>query len=278
MSTSPPGMAAGDPLGAEPCAPYGAMSADGLQRILRATRIEATAAPHPTQSVQERPQRPPVTVDEEDQERFHAERGKIESLRARSNHSSRNSAKVALAAADLATVMTSQPGSMTGRCRRQISLSRRRVRLRMTAPPTRRDVISPNRVSPWVGSSLMLRRRYLPCTVLPSSRTSANSRPRRTRAARGKRSRLGFGMAGEVDFDTLWQQALAAALAAAAQNGAPTLGLHPRAKAKLLLPGALAGLVGAFHMLEKSRIGENGDFLTIVNPLLFNVRPSFARP
>lgn len=254
------------------------MAADGLQGVLRATRLEAATAPHPTQGVQERPQSPPVTVDEEDKERFHAERGKIESLRARSNHSSRNSAKVALAAADFATVMTSQPGNTTGRCRRQISLRRRRVRLRMTAPPTRRDVISPKRVSPSEGSAVILRRRYLPCTVLPFSRTSANSRPRRTRAARGKRSRLGFGMAGEVDFDTLRQQALAAALAAAAQNGAPTLGLHPRAKAKLLLPGALAGLVGAFHMLEKSRIGEDDRFFTIVNPLLLNGRPSFGRP
>lgn len=162
VSTSPPGMAAGDPLGTEPCAPDGTMSADSLQRILRTTRVEAATAPHPAQGVQERPQRPPVAVDEEDQERFHAERGKIESLRARSNHSSRNSAKVALAAADLATVMTSQPGNMTGRCTRQISRRRRRVRLRITAPPTRRDVMSPKRVSPPSGSSLMLRRRYLP--------------------------------------------------------------------------------------------------------------------
>ncbi len=78
-------------------------------------------------------------------------------------------------------------------------------------------------------------------------------------------------MAGEVDFDTLWQEALAAALAAAAQNGAPTLGLHPRAKAKLLLPCTLTWSVGAFHMLEKSRIVDIGRFSGFVNPFLVKV-------
>jgi hypothetical protein len=67
------------------------------------------------------------------------------------------------------------------------------------------------------------------------------------RAARGNRSLSGLGMPGVGDFDTLGQQAFSTALPAAAQDGAPALGLHPRAKAELPLARAFAWLIGAFH-------------------------------
>jgi hypothetical protein len=59
-------------------------------------------------------------------------------------------------------------------------------------------------------------------------------------------------MPGVGDFDTLGQQALATALAATAEDGAPALGLHPSAKAELPLARALAWLIGAFHRFLKT--------------------------
>lgn len=59
-----------------------------------------------------------------------------------------------------------------------------------------------------------------------------------------------------MDFDTLWQQALAPTLAAAIQDGASVFGLHARAEAELLLASPLGWLVGAFHYLKNGCKGE----------------------
>lgn len=56
-------------------------------------------------------------------------------------------------------------------------------------------------------------------------------------------------MTREVNLDALWQEALAAALPAAGENGTPALGLHAGAKPKLLFARALGCLIGAFHSL-----------------------------
>jgi len=109
----------------------------------------------------------------------------------------------------------------------------------------------PKRAGSVSGPRTALKRKSRPCAERPSVRTSANSRPSRMRAARGNRSFLGFGVAGEVDFDTLRKQALATALAAAIEDGASVLRLHAGAETKLLLAGALAGLIGAFHKLQE---------------------------
>jgi hypothetical protein len=135
----------------------------------------------------------------------HQEPDKIGSRRARINHSSRNSEKRASAAADFATTTTSQPGANILRCSRQISRNLRRTRLRITAPPSRREVTSPNRVPPPAGSRTALKRKSRPCTERPSERTRPNSRLNRMRAARGNRSLSGLGMPGVGDFDTLGQ-------------------------------------------------------------------------
>jgi hypothetical protein len=50
-----------------------------------------------------------------------------------------------------------------------------------------------------------------------------------------------------VDFDTFRKEALAAMLAAAAQDGPARLGLHAGAEPELLLARALGRLVCAFH-------------------------------
>lgn len=53
----------------------------------------------------------------------------------------------------------------------------------------------------------------------------------------------------EVEFHTLWQQALATALTAAAEDGASALGSHAGTEAELAFAGAFGRLVSAFHVL-----------------------------
>jgi hypothetical protein len=151
----------------------------------------------------------------------------------------------------LAATTTRSPQVIQGRCKRQISRNLRRIRLRVTAPPRRRGVIRPKRVSPPAGSRATLTRNKRPCAERPCDRTRANSRLRLMRTARGNPSLSGFGVPGVRDLDTLGQQAFATALAAAAQNRAAALRFHSSAKTELALARALAGLVGAFHKSEK---------------------------
>ena len=143
------------------------------------------------------------------------------------------------------------PEASIARCKRQISRSLRRTRLRVTASPRRRGVIKPKRVPPAAGSLVALKRNKRPCTERPCDRTRANSRLNLMRAPRGNPSFSGFGVPGVGNFDTFGQQALATALAAAAQNRAAALRLHSSAKPELALARALTWLVGAFHKSEK---------------------------
>jgi hypothetical protein len=156
----------------------------------------------------------------------------------------------------LAATTTRSPDSTHGRCKRQISRNLRRIRLRVTASPRRREVIRPKRVSPPAGSRATLKRNKRPCAECPCDRTSANSRLRLMRTARGNPSLSGFGVPGVGDLDTLGQQAFATALAAAAQNRAATLRFHSSAKTELALARALAWLVGAFHKIRKIKPGR----------------------
>jgi hypothetical protein len=169
----------------------------------------------------------------------------------RINHSSRNSEKLALAAAGLATTTTSQPGANIARFNRQISRSLRRTLLRVTAPPTRLDVTNPNRDLPPAGFGAAHKRKSRPCTERPSERTRANSRLSLMRASRGNRILSGLGMPGVGDFDTLGQQAFPATLATAAEDCAAALGLHPCAKTKLSLARPFAWLISAFHRAKR---------------------------
>ena len=53
---------------------------------------------------------------------------------------------------------------------------------------------------------------------------------------------LGLGMAGEMDFDALWEEAFAAVLAAPRESSTPGLGAHAGTKSVLLLSCALGAL------------------------------------
>ena len=190
-----------------------------------------------------------VNPDKKNEQRSHAGGGKIESRRARSNHSPLNSSNEAVALAGFAIATMRDPAGKSGLVSRMSSRRRRRILLRTTAPPTRLEVMIPALVGSEFSRLSKATRRSRPWVTRPCSRTCENSRLSRRRAFLGKSSffRSGSGVAGKVDFDTLWKEALASPLAAAVQSGASGLGRHARAETKLLLARAFGRLVGAFH-------------------------------
>jgi len=242
------------------------MTPQRLDKVVRARRLVSAPATRPADHLEKRRHHALITADKKYKQRNHAEGGKIESRRARSNHSALNSSNEAAAAPGLAITTMSPPAGNPPREARISSRRRRRTLLRTTAPPTRFEVMIPARAHP--DSSGGQKRASLisrPWTTLPLSRTREKSRPSRRRADLGNRSRSGGGVAGKVDFDTLRKEALASTLAAAAQNGAARLGFHPGAEPKLLLARALGRLVGAFHKIgsvEPSRL-ENSRWKSI---------------
>jgi hypothetical protein len=139
-----------------------------------------------------------------------------------------------------------------GRWVRKISRRRRRTRMRSTAPPILREVMRPQRTVPVSGMRRAVNRRNRPCRMMPAARTCANSPEVRNRRARGNRSdsRSGSGVAGVVDFDALWKEAFASMAAAAVEDGASALCLHPGAESKLPFARALGWLIRAFHRTE----------------------------
>ncbi len=227
------------------------MPAQGLDKIFRASRLVATSAPRPANDLKGWREHQLVDPDQNNEQRRHRGGGKIESRRARSNHSPLNSSNEAVALAGLAMATIHAPGGKSGREARISSRRRRRTLFLTTAPPTRFEVIIPA----FAGSPFSKHKRASlnsrPCVTFPFSRTWANSLPSRRRAALGNPSffRSGCGVAGKMDFDTLRQETLASTLAAAAQNGAAGLGFHARAEAKLLFARAFGRLVSAFHKI-----------------------------
>lgn len=228
------------------------MPSKGLDKIFRASRFEAAAASRPAQNLQYRRDRELVDPDDKNEQRSHARGGKIESRRARSNHSPRNSSKEAVALAGLAMATINAPSGKSGRKTRINSRRRRRTLFLTTAPPTRLEVmmpvLAPSPFSKRKRASLKSR----PCATRPLSRTWANSHPSRRRAVFGKYSlfRSGGGVAGKVDFDTFRQETLASPLAAAVQGFTARLGFHAGAEPKLLLARPFGRLVCAFHRIR----------------------------
>ena len=107
---------------------------------------------------------------------------------AKPRHSSRRLPKSANAAPRRATITMCNPAANCGRCTRKISLKRRRARLRSTALPTLREVITPPRGKPPAGSIQPPNDKYFPPREIPSSRTRRNSARRCSLAGFGRES------------------------------------------------------------------------------------------
>ena len=81
----------------------------------------------------------------------------------------------------------------------------------------------------------------------------------------------GLRMARVVDFHTLWQESLAAALASPRKDGTAVFGFHAGAKPELPFARALGWLIGAFHKSRKSVAGKRVETLAARRPLSINL-------
>jgi hypothetical protein len=137
---------------------------------------------------------------------------------------------------------------------RKISRSRRLIRLRTTAWPIRRVVMTPNRAVLPVARYKIPKVTCCPVHAFPSFLTRVNSAVRVNREALGnlKRSRLpgamdlSLSVPGVMIFRSDWQQSLPTTLATPSESGSSAFGFHPRTKTVLTLSGALGSLVSSF--------------------------------
>ena len=262
VAAAAPRVAPRQPREPEQQSAPGTMGADRPDEIVRARGLVPAAATGTAKRMERRRGGVLVNPREGDEQVFHSERAKIESRPARSNHSARRPENSASAAAGLATTTTRRPAAICGRHSLRISRRRRRILLRVTAPPTRRDVTMPTDLEPSDSFKTPTRKKR-PWAWRPCSRTFLNSPLRRSLADFGKRSlgRSGLGVPCEVDFDTFREKALASVAPAAVEEFAALLGFHAGPETELPLPRALGRLVCAFHKKERcesARVGGAG--------------------
>jgi hypothetical protein len=145
IASGVPGMAARDALHAHPAALDQSVSVDGLFRVTRAARLVPAARGQPEE-------RRAIQVDQPDPDFLQL--APLSDVAAASTpadvisfaSTTSSSACEAVAAGRRATSSTSQPGEMRWLKFLKIVRSRRRMRLRTTAPPILRPVDMPKRV------------------------------------------------------------------------------------------------------------------------------------
>ncbi len=181
----------------EPASPKNAVRLDGLQKIRRARRLEAAARSRPAQKRKHWRNQALVSADKKTDERKH-QGARIEARSARRNHSSFSSRKVARAAGGRAITTSQNPSRIRACCVRTISRSRRRIRFRTTAPPTRLEVMKP--ICHFCASSTFRKPiiSNAPLTVRPSRRTRANCAVSASRRAFGNVSDGCSEFTGEI--------------------------------------------------------------------------------
>ena len=153
-------MATGDSLQPQPAAAPHSKPFHGLRAVARTRRLEPASPSWAGDDAKQRRHPQLVNPDQLQYSPLQHERQdgscgeglplflcSTPARRARVSHSPRNCSKLALAALRRAMATTHTPGVHSGRERRINSRSRRRMRLRSTAMPARRDVMSPVRVS-----------------------------------------------------------------------------------------------------------------------------------
>lgn len=166
-----------------------------LDHVARTSRLESAPAPRTAEPDQQRRERPLIQFHQDTNHQrgpgclrshepdTHAPAAHVRSsamvkkplFAARPRHSSRRLPKSANAAPRRATITMCKPAANCGRCTRKISLKRRRARLRSTALPTLREVITPPRGKPPAGSTQPPIDKYSPARETPFSRTRRNS-------------------------------------------------------------------------------------------------------
>ncbi len=168
-------MAAANAAGSKPSSAPSSVKLDSLEGVSGAGGLIPAKSPGACNKSQRGRDHPTVGINEDQQNKLHAELRTIERRFSRRNHSSRITENAAPPEPDLATTTIQKPGARSGRPVRKSSRIRRRIRLRSTAGPTLRDVTTPNRNSSPPGMRRTVTRRKRPCDVCPRSRTLAKS-------------------------------------------------------------------------------------------------------
>jgi len=204
---------------------HGAVRADRLQRVGRARWVEAASAD------QELTDRPAVQEDERQEDPADGGSHQPEHPVQRISPASANTRPISSISSvafespkgPRATRTRSYPSATPGHSARQASRSRRRARLRATAPPTRFPVTQAAREGPGLGATYTITRSDL-CGV-PS-----------------RRARRMAGVSNESDAESR-----SALLATAAEDRPARARAHPGAETVSLLPPASARLISALH-------------------------------
>ena len=141
---------------------------------------------------------------------------------------------VAVAASCLATRTNQKPSRSSCWCRRTISRKRRRMRLRMTAPPSRPEVMNPARHGSEFSIGTTLNIRCLPRRVTPSrfTRSYCDRRVRRRALGNWNEPRGAISTGNAVVIHSLISRLRS--LAVAASHGRPRYirSLPPKARRK----------------------------------------------
>ena len=177
-------MAAADSFHTQPTAVHCAVCLHGFEKILRATRLVTATGSRSAQPKEEGRDRPLIKTDGATDDDLHALRYPARAVSAR--HSSVSAAKVAPTAARRRTTTIQRPAGKRPRFTRKTSRMRRRARLRSTAVPVRRAVMTPIRAGSGVELYQVPRTMKFPCCDFPWDRTAANSARRARRAGFGK--------------------------------------------------------------------------------------------
>lgn len=237
-----------------------ALLGENLVGVARAAGLEAAGRPQkggqgPAVEAEEAPQqqRQPATHAPTGLEAFREGAGPRRDQTVAS--SERAVSRDAVAACGLATTTTSQ-STATVDSRRQHSLIHRLIRFRVTAQPTLRLTVIPNRARGTSGAAPtgdglrfktntrkwgVTKRRPLPCISRKSGR-------RRIRRPGGKPSRFDMTRVKLLTRNAD-RQLLATLATPATQNFAPAAGLHPLTESMGALAALAARLIGPLHGL-----------------------------
>ena len=196
MPAITPGMAAANPSGRQPAAGQRALRTNGVHRVLRTTWGKTAAAVRPEQKNKRRRNRPAIYADGKYQNRLgRIHRGFSKPARCNVVKKSLSTSSNLFPAIEFRATSTNSTGwAKSFWCRRKLSRSNRRARLRTTAPPIFRLVTTPNRGVAPSGNACQLAMRQPSASRCPCCRTRAKSRCCWSRAARRSRSRPAAGV------------------------------------------------------------------------------------
>ena len=178
-------MAPADPLDAKPAPFEGSVNLGGLEKVLGASRLVSASRPRTGNERQHGGDKELICANEEPDHAL-----KMPARWLARNQSWESCSKEAETARRRAITTRCRPGFNSGRDFRANSLSRRRTRLRSTAHPILREVISPICAGEEFPVSSEPRTKYLPWLVLPSALILWNSEARFRRADLGKQRRM----------------------------------------------------------------------------------------